>query len=220
MKNDNERFRILIVDDVPKNIQVAANILQRQGYHMAFAQNGKAALSQIRANCFDLVLLDIMMPEMDGFEVCMEMKNAPETKDIPIIFLTAKTDTDSIVKAFELGAMDYVTKPFNGAELLSRVKTHLELNHTRRKLVEANASKDKFFSIIAHDLKNPFNAMIGLSRMLLTRYDKIGRRKQANRACIRCGRGSHRIRRPQHGDHGSSFFCNFGSLRLSPVLRK
>ncbi len=173
----DKKFKILIVDDVPKNIQVAANILQKEGYLMAFAQNGTTALNQARCTKFDLILLDIMMPDMDGYEVCRELRSDPATKDIPIIFLTAKTDTDSVIRGFDLGAMDYVAKPFNGAELLARVKTHLELNHTREQLVDANVTKDKFFSIIAHDLKNPFNALIGLSKMLLNQLDRMDEAK-------------------------------------------
>jgi two-component system, sensor histidine kinase and response regulator len=173
-EHTEKKFRILIVDDVPKNIQVAANILQQEGYQMAFAQNGKAAISQIQSNRFDLILLDIMMPGMDGFEVCRQLRENPETRNIPIIFLTAKTDTESILKGFEVGAVDYVTKPFNGSELSARVRTHLALKRAQEDLLEANATKDKFFSIIAHDLKNPFNALIGLSKLLLNNYDSFG----------------------------------------------
>jgi len=132
------RYRVLIVDDVPKNIQVAANILQKSGYQMAFAQDGPTAIEQTRANRFDLILLDIMMPDMDGFEVCRRIKDHPESREIPIIFLTAKNDSDSIVQGFQLGAMDYLTKPFNGAELEARVKTHLELYRSKEELREAN----------------------------------------------------------------------------------
>ncbi len=170
-EHTEKKFKILIVDDVPKNIQVAANILQQEGYQMAFAQNGKAAISQVQSNRFDLILLDIMMPGMDGFEVCRQLRENPETRNIPIIFLTAKTDAESILKGFEVGAVDYVTKPFNGSELSARVKTHLSLKRAQEDLLEANATKDKFFSIIAHDLKNPFNALIGLSKLLLNNYD-------------------------------------------------
>ncbi|MBF0102644.1 MAG: hybrid sensor histidine kinase/response regulator [Desulfobacterales bacterium] len=170
---------ILIVDDVPENIQVLASTLKKEGnYHLAFAQNGKIALSLVKKNPFDLILLDIMMPEMDGFEVCKLLKNDPLTCGIPIIFLTAKTEQESIVQGFELGAMDYVTKPFNTAELLARVKTHLSLKDTQdalkrseQSLREANAAKDKFFSIIAHDLKNPFSTLLNSSKMLLTYFD-------------------------------------------------
>ena len=131
-------FTILIVDDVPKNIQVAANILQESGYQMAFAQDGPTAIDQIETNRFDLILLDIMMPGMDGYQVCQKIKANPSNQAIPVIFLTAKDDTDSIVKGFELGAVDYLTKPFNGLELQARVKTHLELYRSKKEIVETN----------------------------------------------------------------------------------
>jgi len=118
---------ILIVDDVPKNLQILGKILRNQRYKVAAATGGGQALDMIGKIRPDLVLLDIMMPEMDGFEVCKEIKSRPETADIPIIFLTARTETDDIVKGFSAGAVDYVTKPFNAAELLARVRNHLEL---------------------------------------------------------------------------------------------
>ncbi len=134
----NEKFKILIVDDVPKNIQVVANILQKEGYSMAFAQSGATAVEQARSNPFDLILLDIMMPEMDGFEVCQRLREDPRTAEIPVLFLTAKTDTESLVKGFETGAVDYVTKPVKDAELLARVKTQLELHRSRQRLLAVN----------------------------------------------------------------------------------
>jgi len=170
-KDSTRKFKVLIVDDVPKNIQLAGSILQKEGYHISFANNGETALNLTKTNDFDLILLDIMMPEMDGFEVCGQLKQKPETRDIPIIFLTAKTGTESTIKGFEIGAVDYVTKPFNEKELLARVRTHLELRDAQKNLREANATKDKFFSIIAHDLKNPFNALLGLSKLLLQNFD-------------------------------------------------
>jgi diguanylate cyclase (GGDEF)-like protein len=135
---DEAQYKILIIDDVPKNIQVAASILQKNGYQMAFAQDGATALTQIKTKRFDLILLDIMMPQMDGYEVCRRIRSNPANKEIPIIFLTAKEDADSIVKGFELGAMDYLTKPFNGAELQARVQTHLELYRSKKELLSTN----------------------------------------------------------------------------------
>ncbi|MCP4217206.1 MAG: hybrid sensor histidine kinase/response regulator [bacterium] len=173
-------FKILIVDDVAKNIQVAANILRDEGYRMAFAQDGKAAMEKINSNDFDLVLLDVMMPGMDGFTVCRELKKNSKTCDIPVIFLTAKTETEDIVHGFEEGAVDYVTKPFNGAELLARVKTHLQLKAARERLNSANnelkalnATKDKFFSIIGHDLKNPIQGLILSAHILQNNFDDL-----------------------------------------------
>jgi signal transduction histidine kinase len=119
-----------------------------------------------------------MMPEMDGFEACRHLKKDPETKDIPIIFLTARTDTIDIVKGFKLGAVDYITKPFRGEELLSRVKTHLELKFSREALKELNATKDKFFSIIAHDLKDPLQFLLLSADSLYNHYDSFDETKR------------------------------------------
>ena len=133
----NLNYNILIVDDVVENIQVAMNILKEDNYNFSFATNGEEALKLLKNNEFDLVLLDIMMPGMDGFEVIKKIKEDPRISDIPVIFLTAKTDVDSIAKAFSLGAVDYITKPFHAEELLARVRTHLEL-YRARKILEMN----------------------------------------------------------------------------------
>ncbi|MCP4136969.1 MAG: hybrid sensor histidine kinase/response regulator [bacterium] len=133
IKNENtdKKPLILIVDDVPKNIQVLGNILNKEECQIAAATNGKQALAMVDDITPDLILLDIMMPEVDGFEVCRRLKESAATQDIPVIFLTAKTDTEDIVKGFEIGAVDYVTKPFNSTELLARVHTHLALQKAR-----------------------------------------------------------------------------------------
>jgi putative two-component system response regulator len=119
---------ILVVDDDLKSIQVGINILkEHHNYRMIFATSGKQALERVGEHDFDLILLDIIMHPMDGFEVCRRLKADPRTQNIPIIFLTAKTDTDSLVQGFEMGGVDYITKPFNSHELNARVATHLEL---------------------------------------------------------------------------------------------
>ena len=122
---------ILIVDDNPKNLQILGNYLQMEGYHVEFALDGKSALDWTKRAEFDLILLDIMMPGMDGFEVCKILKTDPVYQKIPIIFLTAKIDTESIVKGFDIGAVDYVIKPFNQKELIARVKTQIEIKQSR-----------------------------------------------------------------------------------------
>ncbi len=124
---NNKKYKILIVDDIPKNIELAANILSTRNYNITFAVSGPAALQKVKSIDFDLILLDVMMPEMDGFEVCERLKDDPATKSIPVIFLTAKSETENVVRGFELGAVDYVTKPFNTDELLARVNTHVGL---------------------------------------------------------------------------------------------
>lgn len=126
-EKSEKRNTILIVDDIPKNIELAANILQAKNYNITFAISGEAALEKVKSISFDLILLDVMMPGMDGFEVCRRLKSDPETREIPVIFLTAKSETENIVHGFELGAVDYVTKPFSTEELLARVKTHINI---------------------------------------------------------------------------------------------
>jgi DNA-binding response OmpR family regulator len=118
------KSKILIVDDNPKNIQVLANTLSNSDYEVEYTSNGYDAIDWVNKESFDLILLDVMMPEMDGYETCLKMKENPALKDLPIIFITASTDIESIVKGFDIGAVDYITKPFNKKELLARVNTH------------------------------------------------------------------------------------------------
>ena len=133
-------YNVLIVDDVVDNIQIAMNILREENYNITFALSGEEALSFIDRNDFDIILLDIMMPGMDGYEVCKTIKNLDGYSDVPIIFLTAKTDIDSISKGFEVGAFDYLTKPFHPEELLARVRTQLELYRSKLIMEEHNLS--------------------------------------------------------------------------------
>ena len=186
-------MNVLVVDDNPRNIQIVGNILVEQNYNIAYSTDGKRALELANNNDFDLILLDIMMPEMDGFEVCKHLRANEATIDVPVIFLTAKTDEDSIVKGFKAGANDYVTKPFNSAELLVRVKTQLELHSKRKQLDSLNRnlesivrertaqleianeqlgriekSKSDFLSIIGHELRTPLNALVGLNSLMQT----------------------------------------------------
>lgn len=178
--NIAENSTVLIVDDIPENLQLLGNVLLSQGLDVGFAVNGMQALEAVEYNKPDLILLDIMMPGMDGFEVCRRLKANPNTAEIPIIFLTAKTQTEDIVSAFDMGAVDYVTKPFNPSELVVRVFTHLEIKKSRNliqkqneKLQELNASKDKFFSIISHDLRGPFTGLLGLTSLILQDKDSF-----------------------------------------------
>ena len=164
---------ILLVDDIEANIQILATILSSDGFDIAIAYSGNEALDSIAANKPDLILLDVMMPEMDGFEVAKILKSDDATKDIPIIFLTAKADINDITKGFDLGASDYITKPFQSQELLARVNTHLKLKFLMEELIQMNNIRNKFFSIIAHDLKNPFSGILGLAEMIAQDADKL-----------------------------------------------
>jgi len=122
----NNNFTILIVDDEKFNIELAAAYLSEDGYKLSYATNAFAAMESVYLKKIDLILLDINMPEQDGFEVCRLLKADPKTKDIPVIFLTAQTDISYISRAFEVGGIDYINKPFNGIELKIRVKTQLQ----------------------------------------------------------------------------------------------
>ncbi len=152
-KKDNH---ILIVDDKLENIQVLGTMLKEQGYQINVAQNGKQALESVKGMIPDLILLDIMMPIMDGFEVCQKLKSDAQSQSIPIIFLTAKTETETIVKGFDLGAVDYVTKPFNKKELLVRVNTHIEFSSSQFKLKQALLDLEQKHS----ELKNTQSKLI------------------------------------------------------------
>ncbi len=142
MNNDNKKnARVLIVDDTPKNIHVLGTILKQEGYQINVARNGLEALKMVYKVSPDLILLDIIMPEMDGYDTCKILKQSPETKDIPIIFLTSKTDTEDIIKGFQAGGVDYISKPFNATELMARIHTHIDLWWKTKQLQEI-ADKD------------------------------------------------------------------------------
>ncbi|WP_075590350.1 hybrid sensor histidine kinase/response regulator [Labilibacter marinus] len=130
--------RILVVDDNPKNLQVIAALLNENNYAVDIAMDGKHAIRWVKRCSFDAILLDVMMPEMNGFETCEIIKQDPSNKDVPVIFLTALNDIDSISEGFEKGGVDYLTKPFNHKELLMRLGTHVELKRSREKLVDLN----------------------------------------------------------------------------------
>jgi len=136
MKNSD--YRLLLVDDNPKNIQVLAAILAENGYEFEYAKNGQEALNWLKEENFDLVLLDVMMPVMDGFETCKRIRQQEAFQDLPILFLTARTDTESLLQGFLVGGHDYICKPFHADELLARCKTQLELRRSKEELKKLN----------------------------------------------------------------------------------
>jgi two-component system, sensor histidine kinase and response regulator len=164
---------ILIVDDVPKNIQLLGSILKEEAYDIEFATSGKDALEWLSSKKFDLVLLDIMMPEMDGFEVCKRIKENPFTREIAVIFLTAKADFQSVIQGFEYGAVDYITKPYHRKELLMRVRTHLTIQLQRKQLELSNVFEKKIFSVIGHDLRSPMGNIRSYIDAFLSSNDNL-----------------------------------------------
>jgi two-component system, sensor histidine kinase and response regulator len=143
ISNEKTASSILIVDDNPQNLQVLGRLLQEKQYDIEFATSGLAALDWLTSRQFDLVLLDINMPEMDGFEVCRRIRNDERYSKLPVVFLSADNDRESILKGFELGGQDYITKPFDGRELIVRVKTHISLKESLAKLEDINKSLEE-----------------------------------------------------------------------------
>jgi two-component system sensor histidine kinase/response regulator len=175
---------LLIIDDQPQNLHMLSSTLRGHGYKVAAANSGESALHILERLQPDLILCDIVMPGMDGYEVCRQVKAQAHTRDIPLIFLTAKTDSDDIVHGFSAGAVDYVVKPFNPAELLARVHTHLSLKQARdtilaytRDLESLNEEKNNFLGIAAHDLKNPLSTILLTAQMVAFKQDSLSSEK-------------------------------------------
>lgn len=157
-----EQQKILIVDDNPQNIKVLGSILSEYNFTIIVASNGLQTLKALEKVSPDLILLDVNMPEMDGFETCEKIKSNPRTKEIPILFLTARIDTEDIVRGFKMGAVDYITKPFNSVELIARIHTHLELKNQKKILQQKSEKIQELLRVVLHDLSNPLSGIKGV----------------------------------------------------------
>jgi signal transduction histidine kinase len=175
MTSKKNRGTILVVDDNPTNIELLLVYLHEKKYRILVTRDGPNAIKRAISVKPDLILLDIMMPGMNGFETCERLKNEPETRDIPIIFMTALADIDTKLKGFELGAVDYVTKPFQKAEVCARIQTHLTIQDQKTKLAQLNASKDRFFSIVSHDMKGAFGSLLSFTQYVSKSFDDWSR---------------------------------------------
>src|SRR4249919_850311 len=159
--------RILVVDDQPANLRVVSTLLARNGFEVASALTGADALEQALATIPDLVLLDMLMPGMDGFELLGQIRRHPQLQDTPVIFLTAAQDRDLLLRAFDSGAVDYVTKPFIPEELLARVGAHIALKQARDRLERVARERQELVNLVAHDLKNPLSSVLFASDILM-----------------------------------------------------
>ncbi|MFT4579743.1 MAG: two-component system sensor histidine kinase/response regulator [Nitrospinales bacterium] len=174
---DMAGMKVLIVDDTPTNLDVLQKVLANKGLNISVAPNGEVALKIVPSLMPDLILLDLMMPGIDGFETCEKLKSDPISKDIPVIFLTAKTDTTNVVQGFLVGGIDYITKPFFSEEVLVRIRTQLqlrkknkELEMTQSKLERSNQDLQEFASVVSHDLKEPLRNLFHLGDFLKQDY--------------------------------------------------
>jgi two-component system sensor histidine kinase/response regulator len=171
--NIPHRETILIVDDQEENLRTVGNVLSVMHYDILLASNAEETFLKLAQHTPDLILLDVMMPEIDGLTVCVRLKSHPRWADIPVIFLSADDDKNSIVQALETGGVDYVTKPFNRAELVSRVRTQLALKHARDNLRALAEDKDEILGILAHDLKNSLAGMKLSAGLLQTKNSEL-----------------------------------------------
>ena len=179
MKINPAEYKILVVDDVQSNVLLLKALLGRERFGIVCAMSGTEALEKVKSEHPDLILLDVMMPDMDGFEVAGRLKVEPEYAEIPIIFLTALNDSASVVRGFQLGANDFISKPFRREELLIRVEHQLSLVDARRiilrqteELRKTIAGRDKLYSVIAHDLRSPMASIKMLCNTIMMSIDK------------------------------------------------
>lgn len=159
-------YKILVVDDVKTNVLLLQTMMKRANYVVVTAGSGTEAIEKVKTESPDLILLDVMMPDMNGFEVSEALKADPASKEIPIIFVTALSDSKNVVEGFEHGGNDYVTKPFNMAEIMTRIRHQLALVASRRIILRQNEAlqraiqdRDELYSVIAHDLRSPLGSM-------------------------------------------------------------
>jgi signal transduction histidine kinase len=171
------REDILLVDDTPDNLRVLSAMLTNQGYEVRKALNGQRAIASVQSDPPDLILLDIRMPGMDGYAVCQQLKSDSKTCDVPVIFISALDDVLDKVKAFAVGGVDYVTKPFQEMEVLARIEHQLCIQRLKQQLLEhnqelarSNQELEQFAHVVSHDLQQPLQSITGFAKLMLIKY--------------------------------------------------
>ncbi len=180
MMPDQPKNSILIVDDSLENLELLCLFLRDAGFGVEVAEDGETALKKVSQSLPDLILLDVVMPGLDGFETCRRLKENETTREIPVIFMTALVNTSDKVKGFELGAVDHITKPLQPEEVLARITTHLTIKNLQKSLQVQIMERDKLISqldafahTVAHDLKNPLGAITGYMTFLNDNWSTI-----------------------------------------------
>jgi len=190
----DEKFHILVVDDSESARELVRVYLSKTSIKAAFAENGPQAINKAKSNAFDLILLDVQLPDINGIEICKILKSDVRTKDIPVIFLTVASDRKSLLAGFKAGAVDYITKPFKKEELLARITTHLrmkkymeELIVARRKAEESEKLKMAFLSNMSHEIRTPMNSIIGFSELMQDENLSVEERREFASIIINSG---------------------------------
>ena len=178
--NHQPSKEILVVDDTPDNLRLLSAMLTQKHYEVRKALNGARAIASIKANAPDLILLDIKMPGMDGYEVCEALKQDPETQAIPVIFISALDDVPDMVRAFEVGGADYITKPFQEKVVLARIKSQLDMRDLQfqltaqnEELVRSNQELEEFAHVVSHDLQQPLQSILGYAKIIAMQHPEL-----------------------------------------------
>jgi two-component system, sensor histidine kinase and response regulator len=211
-KDVKRKFEVLIVDDIPSNLNFLSEVLHEEGISVMLATSGVDALKIASYKLPDLILLDIAMPAMDGYEVCARLKSDPFTRDIPVMYLTARTEPEDILKGFETGAVDYILKPFNATELIARVKTHLELKDKTEKLKHVNIILEEQVKQRTAEITKVNQSLTEANVKLEKAYEELSNLDKAKDEFMR--HINHELRTPLQGIHGFTLILE--ELVVSP----
>jgi two-component system sensor histidine kinase/response regulator len=196
----NTKTNILLVDNIPSNLNFLSDILSQEGFGIILATHGKEAVTAARRELPDLILLDVAMPDMDGYSVCEELKNDPSLRDIPVMFLTARNEREDIIRGFEVGAVDYIMKPFSYTELVARVKTQLELRNKTLQLQSVNLRLEELVRQRTAELQNSNKNLFELNHKLKAAYEELSNLHKVKDEFMR--HINHELRTPLQGIHG------------------
>ena len=196
----NIKTNILLVDNIPSNLNFLSDILSQEGFGIILATHGKEAVTTARRELPDLILLDVAMPDMDGYSVCQELKSDPSSRDIPVMFLTARNEREDIIRRFEVGAVDYIMKPFSYTELVARVKTQLELRNKTQQLQSVNMRLEELVRQRTAELQNSNKNLFELNRKLKEAYEELSNLHKVKDEFMR--HINHELRTPLQGIHG------------------
>ncbi|MBN2273604.1 MAG: hybrid sensor histidine kinase/response regulator [Bacteroidales bacterium] len=199
-EQQHEKYNILLVDDIPSNLNFLSDVLSQEGFGIILSTLGKEAVKTALHELPDLILLDIAMPDLDGYSVCEELKHHPATFDIPVIFLTARNEKEDIIRGFEVGAVDYIMKPFNYTELIARVKTQLELRNKTQQLQSVNQRLEDLVAQRTAELRESNKNLTELNAKLKSAYEELSNLHKVKNEFIR--HINHELRTPLQGIHG------------------